>query len=73
VEVRTAYCATHDRPVRILVKDEAGNDVSMDSVVCMEHGDTCTGAMCPIFDVPSGEMKEKLAAYRRQTEGGETP
>lgn len=70
MEVRTAYCATHDRPVRVLVKNPDG-DVTGDDVVCLEHGDTCTGAMCPIFDVPSEEMRAKLDAYRAQVEGGE--
>ncbi len=73
MEVRTAYCATHDRPVRVMVKDADGAELSVDSMVCMEHGDTCTGAMCPIFDVPSAEMKEKLEAYRAETEGEAIP
>ena len=73
MEVRTAYCATHDRPVRVLVKDDAGQDVDMEDLACLEHGDTCTGAMCPIFDVPSEEMKAKLEAYRREAEGEGTP
>lgn len=71
MEVRTAYCATCDRPVRVLVKDETIDPVNMDDVICLEHGDTCTGAMCPIFDVPSDEMKEQLEAYRREAEGAE--
>ena len=73
MEVRTAYCATHDRPVRVVVKDDTGQDVGMEDFACLEHGDTCTGAMCPIFDVPSEEMKAKLEAYRREAEGDRTP
>lgn len=73
MEVRTAYCATHDRPVRVMVKGEAQGDEGLDDMVCLEHGDTCTGAMCPIFDVPSEEMKAKLEAYRREAEGEGTP
>ena len=69
MEVKTAYCATHDRPVRVVVDDEQ----SPDGIACLEHGDTCTGAMCPIFDVPSEEMREKLEAYRREAEGEEAP
>ena len=65
---RTAYCATHDRPVRILLKGESGETVDTDDIVCMEHGDTCTGSMCPIFDVPSVEMRETLEAYRAEME-----
>ena len=66
---RTAYCAACDRPVRVLVKEDTQGEVNMDDVVCLEHGETCTGAMCPIFDVPSEEMKEKLEAYRREAPG----
>ena len=71
MEVKTAYCATHDRPVRVVVKSGAPRDLGVGDMVCLEHGDTCTGAMCPIFDVPSEEMREKLEDYRRQhVEGG---
>ena len=74
MEARTAYCATCDRPVRVLVKKEAGQwpdaaEPNPDDIVCLEHGDTCTGAMCPLFDVPSEQMKQNLEAYRRQAEG----
>ena len=54
-----------------MVKDGAGDEVGMDALACLEHGDTCTGAMCPIFDVPSDEMKAKLEAYRREVERAE--
>jgi hypothetical protein len=75
MEVRTAYCATCDRSVRVLVEKDVpdwpspeGADLSR--VVCLEHGETCTGSMCPVFDVPSAHMKEQLAEYRRASAGG---
>ena len=70
MDIRVAYCATHDRPVRVLAKEpgSVGNDP--DAFVCMEHGDTCTGGMCPIFDVPSEEMKKRLQLYREILEDG---
>ena len=75
METRTAYCATCDRPVRVLVKKEAAPwpepaDPNPEDIVCLEHGDTCTGSMCPLFDVPSEQMKQNLDAYRRQAEEG---
>ncbi len=76
METRMAYCATCDRPVRVLVKKEASDwpspkDPNPDDIVCLEHGETCTGGMCPIFSVPSEEMKAKLDEYRRTFgEGG---
>ena len=75
METRMAYCATCDRPVRVLVKDGAPawpnqHDLDSSDIVCLEHGEACSaGTICPIFDVPSEEMKEKLDAYRRAAEG----
>lgn len=75
MEARLAYCATCDRPVRVVVKKEAPAwpspfQLDPNDVVCLEHGETCTGALCPIFDVPSGQMEENLAEYRRKAEEG---
>jgi hypothetical protein len=66
-----AYCATCDRPVRVLVKKEAPawpspHDLDPDDVVCLEHGEMCgAGTICPIFNVPSEQMKENLDEHRR--------
>lgn len=73
MQTRLAYCATCDRPVRVVVRKDAPAwptpyELDPGDIVCLEHGATCTGAMCPIFDVPSEEMKEHLAEYRRQAE-----
>lgn len=69
MEARMAYCAICDRPVRVLVKDETSAWPDADDVVCLDHGEACaTGTVCPIFDVPSEEMKDKLEAYRREAE-----
>lgn len=73
MEVHVAYCATHDRPVRVMAKKSAPNwpspeGASPDDLVCLEHGDTCTGGMCPIFDVPSADMKDRLEEYRASFE-----
>ncbi len=70
METRMAYCAACERPVRVMVKKEAPawpspEEPDPSDVICLEHGETCTGAMCPIFDVPSEQMKEKLEAHRR--------
>lgn len=76
MEARIAYCATCDRPVRVLVKKEAPawpspHDIDASDVVCLEHGDTCSsGTVCPIFDVPSEQMMENLAEHRRDAESG---
>ena len=77
METRMAYCATCERPVRVLVKKEAPawpspQEMYPTNVVCLEHGETSTGAMCPIFDVPSEQMKENLEAHRREAQGDES-
>jgi len=76
METRIAFCATCDRPVRVLVKKAAPawptpHDLEPSDVVCLEHGETCSaGTVCPIFDVPSERMEENLEEYRRQVELG---
>lgn len=69
METRMAFCATCDRPVRVVLKPGARSagegEISADDVVCLEHGETCgSGTVCPIFDVPSEEMKAKLDDFR---------
>ena len=67
METRMAYCATCDRQVRVMLKNGAapGADVSPDDVVCLDHGEICSaGTVCPIFDVPSEQMKQNLDAPR---------
>ncbi len=74
MEARIAYCATCDRPVRVLVKKDAPawpspHDLDPGDVVCLEHGQTCgSGTVCPIFDVPSEQMEENLAEFQRDAE-----
>ena len=69
---RMAFCATCDRPVRVMVmKDvEPGEDIYPDDVVCLDHGEVCgASTVCPIFNVPSEQMKENLEALGRTGEG----
>lgn len=68
MEPRVAYCATCDRPVRVVLKEEVGPDgeVNPDDVVCLDHGEVCgAGTVCPIFDVPSEQMRKNLDAHGR--------
>lgn len=77
METRVAYCATCDRPVRVLVRREAlawPSPEQLDStdIVCLEYGETCTGSMCPLFDVPSAQMKKNLDEFRKSKSEPET-
>lgn len=60
--IHMAYCAGCDRKVRVTVHPRVareGREATPEDLVCLEHGDSCTGDLCPIFDVPSDEMKER--------------
>jgi len=63
MDLQMAYCATCDRPVRVMVKKPPppGEVVNPDDVICLDHGEVCGGgSICPIFDVPSEQMKKNL-------------
>jgi len=75
MEQRMAFCATCDRPVRVMVKGDvgAGGEVNPDDVVCLDHGEVCgSGTICPIFEVPSEQMKQNLEALGQAGEESET-
>lgn len=58
-----AYCSGCDRKVRVMVSPQAlkeGRTPTERDLICLEHGETCTGSLCPLFDVPSAEMKERF-------------
>ena len=69
-----AYCSACDRQVEIVVKPGARTNPATgeleDEVVCLEMGESCTGSMCPMCDVPTVEMKRSLDQLR-ETEGSE--
>lgn len=75
METKMAFCATCDRPVKVVVKPDPtrqpDDPIGADDVVCLEHGETCgAGTICPIFDIPSETMKENLRAHRSADQEG---
>jgi hypothetical protein len=63
-----AYCSARDQRVpavrksELLGKPRAENPYPDPSdVLCLEYGRACTGAICPLFGVPSLEMARRLA------------
>lgn len=63
-----AYCSARDQKVRVVRRSEVLMESttedpypSASDVVCLEYGARCTGAICPLFDVPSAEMVDRLA------------
>lgn len=77
LDAHLAYCSGCDRKVRVIVNPrvvEEGKEPGPNDLICLEHGDQCTGDLCPLFDVPSAEMKERysdLIARARERLGGE--
>lgn len=68
-----AYCSACDRPVTVVPlsefpEDEWPDDASEHSVVCVDNSGTCTGELCPLFEVPTERMRE---LYEREMEAGE--
>lgn len=64
METHLAYCSACDREVEVALRPdyvpEPGEPIPTDAMVCLAHGDTCTGVLCPLFGVPPERMKESL-------------
>ena len=67
-----AYCSACDRQVQVVVRPGARVDTETgarsDEVLCLAFGESCTGALCPLSDLPTEQMRE---TFDRQ--GGEPP
>jgi hypothetical protein len=64
MKTHLAYCSACDREVKVTlmpgVELEPGQPIPPDAVVCLDHGVTCTGALCPLFSVPPEQLEENL-------------
>ena len=64
MENHLAYCSACDREVEVTLKPDfepkPGEPIPADAMVCLAHGDTCTGALCPLFGLPPEQMEENL-------------
>lgn len=67
-----AYCSACDQDVRLVLTDEPVQDgpspIHDGEVVCLEIGDHCNGALCPIGAVPPVVMAARLVRNSLQTE-----
>jgi hypothetical protein len=63
-----AYCSACDRQVDVVVKPGARTNPvtgeAEDEIICLEMGESCTGSMCPMCDVPTDEMKRSVERLR---------
>lgn len=79
MKTQKAYCSACDRQVEVVVPDDLPEG-SLPSAhdpgrcICLEFGETCTGSLCPLFDVPTGQMEEnyrKIVAEIREKKAEE--
>lgn len=74
MKIQHAYCSACDRQVEVMVSEEAQESASTpdaSKVVCLAYGEQCTGSMCPLFDVPTEQMKESFERQRRADGSGD--
>ncbi|MDP2470987.1 MAG: hypothetical protein Q8W45_04230 [Candidatus Palauibacterales bacterium] len=67
MERHWAYCSACDRQVEVVLKPVGQTDPATGrpaEIICLEVGHTCTGALCPITDVPPERMREALENIR---------
>lgn len=67
-----AYCSACDQNVRLVLTDEPVQDdpspIHDREVVCLEIGEHCSGALCPVGAVPSVVMAARLVRNGLQTQ-----
>lgn len=84
MRTQKAFCSACDRQVEVVVPEDlpegslpSAHDPA--SCICLEFGESCTGSLCPLFEVPTGEMeknylkivKEVREARSREEKAGE--
>ena len=61
----TMYCSARDSNVHVVLTDEPITDgqatVTDTELICLEIGDSCTGALCPVCAVSRDAMDARLA------------
>ncbi len=64
MEIRTMYCSGCDHDVRVLLPDDASGDPQANvhdaELICMELGDWCNGALCPLGAAEPHAMVRRL-------------
>ncbi len=67
MQTRKYYCSACDREVEVVVgEDGSPLDTAIQGApVCLDHGEKCTGELCPLFERPTDAMKQAAARFRR--------
>ncbi len=67
-----AYCSACDHDVSLVLTDEPAQDAPSPihdrEVVCLEIGEHCSGALCPVGAVPTMVMAARLVRNGLQTQ-----
>jgi hypothetical protein len=71
MKTQIAYCSACDKDVHIVITDDPSQDghanLHESEVVCLEIGETCSGALCPIGAAPPSVMAARLVRNGLQT------
>jgi hypothetical protein len=64
MKTHLAYCSACDREVEVALapgyEPAPGEPIPPEAMICLAHGDTCTGALCPLFGVPPEQLLDNL-------------
>lgn len=68
MKIHTAYCSGCDQNVRVVLRPGATAPDPTDppdphDLVCLEYGERCTGDLCPLFSVPTEEMRRRISEH----------
>lgn len=71
----TAYCSARDQDVRLVLTDEPVHDdtpspIHDGIIVCLEIGEHCSGALCPLGAIPLIGMSARVEPQGKQKRQG---
>ncbi len=77
MRTQKAFCSACDRQVEVVIPEDLPEGVlptahDPSGCICLEFGETCTGSMCPLFEVPTGQMEENYKRIVREVRKGKT-
>jgi hypothetical protein len=80
MRTQKAYCSACDRQVEVVIPEDLPEGTlpspkDPSQCLCLEFGESCTGSLCPLFEVPTGKMEENYKRIvkeirARQRDGG---
>jgi hypothetical protein len=77
MRTQKAFCSACDRQVEVVVPEDlpegslpSAHDPA--ACICLEFGESCTGSLCPLFEVPTGQMEENYKKIVKEVREGRT-